>query len=57
MCDWNKDSSGNKKYGIKVDLIPEEFNAEGLIEAISENSKFKIKKSKFKRDKDFTAEG
>ena len=33
MCDWNKDSSGNKKYGIKVGLIPEEFNAEGLIEA------------------------
>ena len=45
MCDWNKDSSGNKKYGIKVDLIPEEFNAEGLIEAFLkiQNSKLKIK--------------
>lgn len=32
-----------KKYGIKVDLIPEEFNAEGLIEAF-----LKIQNSKFK---------
>ncbi len=37
-----------KKYGIKVDLIPEEFNAEGLIEAFLKikNSKLKVKSLK-----------
>lgn len=37
-----------KKYGIKVDLIPEEFNAEGLIEAFLkiQNSKLKNKSLK-----------
>jgi len=30
----SKTASEVKKYGLKVDLIPEEFNAEGLIEAI-----------------------
>ncbi|MDP2276889.1 MAG: uroporphyrinogen-III synthase, partial [Nitrospirota bacterium] len=37
-----------KKYGIKVDLIPEEFNAEGLIEAFLKikNSKLKIQNLK-----------
>lgn len=33
-----------QRYGIKVDLIPEEFNAEGLIEAF-----LKIQNSKFKK--------
>lgn len=40
-----KTASEIRKYGIKVDLIPEEFNAEGLIEAFS---KFKIQDLKFK---------
>lgn len=37
-----------KKYGIKVDLIPEEFNAEGLIKAFLKikNSKLKVKSLK-----------
>ncbi len=37
-----------KKYGIKVDLIPEEFNAEGLIDAFLKikNSKLKVKSLK-----------
>lgn len=28
-----------KKYGMKVDLVPEEFNAEGLVEAFTEEAK------------------
>ncbi|MCG2813680.1 MAG: uroporphyrinogen-III C-methyltransferase [Thermodesulfovibrionales bacterium] len=37
-----------KRYGIKVDLMPDEFNAEGLIEAFLkiQNSKFKIQNLK-----------
>ena len=31
-----KTASEVKKYGIKVDMIPEEFNAEGLISAIAQ---------------------
>ena len=42
-----------KKYGIKVDLIPEEFNAEGLIEAF-----LKIQNSsRFIRDKNQSLKG
>ena len=44
-----------KKYGIKVDLIPEEFNAEGLIEAFLKIQDSKFKSKKFKGNKDFTA--
>lgn len=40
-----KTASEIRRYGIKVDLIPEEFNAEGLIE---EFSRFKIQDSRFK---------
>ncbi len=32
-----------KNYGIKVDLIPEEFNAEGLIKAFSQQNKDGLK--------------
>jgi uroporphyrinogen III methyltransferase/synthase len=37
-----------KKYGIKVDLIPEEFNAEGLIEAFLKIQNSKLKKQSLK---------
>jgi len=33
----SKTASEVKKYGLKVDLVPEEFNAEGLIEAFSQS--------------------
>jgi uroporphyrinogen III methyltransferase/synthase len=39
----SKTASAIRKYGIKVDLIPEKFNAEGLVEAfVKENRKQKI---------------
>jgi len=34
----SKTASAIRKFGIKVDLIPEEFNAEGLIEAFIQTS-------------------
>lgn len=37
-----------KKYGIKVDLIPEEFNAEGLIEAFLKIQNSKLKNQSLK---------
>jgi uroporphyrinogen III methyltransferase/synthase len=33
-----------KKYGLKIDLIPDEFNAEGLIEAFIKEQRAKSKK-------------
>lgn len=35
----SKTSSAIKKYGIRVDLVPEKFNAEGLIEAFSQQTR------------------
>ncbi|NCO84395.1 MAG: uroporphyrinogen-III C-methyltransferase [Nitrospirae bacterium CG_4_10_14_3_um_filter_44_29] len=37
-----------KKYGIRVDLIPEEFNAEGLIEAFLKIQNSKLKNQSLK---------
>ena len=34
----SKTASAIKKYGIKVDLVPEKFNAEGLIDAFIQQS-------------------
>jgi uroporphyrinogen III methyltransferase/synthase len=33
------------KYGLRVDLVPEEFRAEGLIKAFQKSSKFKVQGS------------
>jgi uroporphyrinogen III methyltransferase/synthase len=42
-----KTASEIKKYGIKVDIIPQEFNAEGVIESLKiQDSRFKIQDSK-----------
>lgn len=42
-----------KGYGIKVDLIPDEFNAEGLIEAFLKNQKSRVKSQESEvRDQD-----
>ena len=39
-----------RKLGLKVDLVPEKFRAEGLIEAfIKGSSKFKVQSSKFNK--------
>ena len=46
----SKTASEIKKYGIKVDIVPDEFNAEGLIEAFIKE--VKSQKSKVKNDKD-----
>ncbi len=41
-----------KKYAIKVDLMPDEFNAEGLIEAFaSKRSAFSVQRSATKKSK------
>jgi len=45
-----KTASEIKKYGIKVDLVPDEFNAEGLISAI-------VQKSGGAEARKYTAEG
>jgi len=48
-----KTEAAINKYGIKVDLVPEEFNAEGLISAIIQKctEDQKIKRSKVQKEK------
>lgn len=47
VCAIGSKTAGElKRYGIKVDLIPEEFHAEGLIEAFLERSETKESESK-----------
>ena len=48
-----------QKYGMKVDLVPEEFRAEGLIEAFSkeQSAKSKVLKCTLKRHEISSSEG
>ena len=46
----SKTASAIKKFGIKVDLIPKEFNAEGLIEAFIQTSEHRLQNTEKKLD-------
>ncbi len=43
----SKTASAIKKYGIKVDLVPKKFNAEGLIEAFTKEHRHNSPRSPF----------
>jgi uroporphyrinogen III methyltransferase/synthase len=46
----SKTAAAIRKFGVKVDLIPEEFNAEGLIEAFIQASEHRSKNTDKKLD-------